>query len=87
MWNFPPFPWFPAFPAIPGNRSGPYSVSHIQDYIRYIIKNHKTLTATPVIYVYINEITNRLVFEIKDGYKLELQMLETPKLFGSTKNE
>ena len=52
-----------------------------------MLKNHKTLIATPLIYVYINEITNRLVFEIKDGYKLELQTPETLKLFGSTKNE
>ena len=28
---------------------------------------------------------NRLVFKIKDGYKLELQTPETIKLFGSTK--
>ena len=28
---------------------------------------------------------NRLVFKIKDGYKLELQMPETMKLFSSTK--
>ena len=37
------------------------------------------------INVYINRISNRLVFKIKDGYKLELQMPETMKLFGSTK--
>ena len=30
-------------------------------------------------------INNRLVFEIKDGYKLELQTPETMELFGSTK--
>ena len=28
---------------------------------------------------------NRLVFKIKDGYKLQLQTPETMKLFGSTK--
>ena len=28
---------------------------------------------------------DRLVFKIKDGYKLELQTPETIKLFGSTK--
>ena len=46
---------------------------------------HETLTATPPIYVFINRINNRLVFEIRDGYKLELRTLETMKLFGSTK--
>ena len=32
---------------------GYYSVSDIQDYIEYIIKKHKKLTAIPPIYVYI----------------------------------
>ena len=63
-----------------------YSVSDIQDYIEYIIKKHETLTPIPPIHVYINTINNRLVFEKKDGYKLELQTPETMKLFGSTKN-
>ena len=63
---------------------GSYSVSDIQDYIEYIIKKHETLTKIPPIHVYINRINNRLVFKIKDGYKLELQTLETMKLFGST---
>ena len=64
---------------------GSYSVSDIQDYIEYIIKKHETLTTLPPIHVYINRINNRLVFKIKDGYKLELQMPETMKLFSSTK--
>ena len=49
-----------------------YSVSDIQDYIKYIIKKHETLTTTPPIHVYVNIIINRSVFKIKDGYKLEL---------------
>ena len=64
---------------------GSYSVSDIQDYIEYIIKKQETLTTIPPIHVCINRINNRLVFKIKDGYKLELQMPETMKLFGSTK--
>ena len=39
------------------------------------------------MHVYINIINNRLVFKIKDGYKLELQAPETIKLFGSTKKQ
>ena len=50
---------------------GSYSVSDIQDYIEFIIKKHETLTTIPPIHVYINRINNKLVFEIKDGYKLE----------------
>ena len=41
---------------------GSYSVSDIQDYIEYIIKEHETLTAIPPIHVYINRINNRVVF-------------------------
>ena len=64
---------------------GSYSVSHIQDYIEYIIKKQETSTTIPPIHVYINRIDRRLVFNTKDGYKLELQTPETIKLFGSTK--
>ena len=64
---------------------GPFSVSDIQDNIEFIIKKHETSTAIPPIHFYINRINNRLVFKIKNGYKLELQTPETMKLFGSTK--
>ena len=64
---------------------GSYSVSDIQDYIKYIIKKHEILTASPPIYIYINRINNKLVFKIKDACKLELQTPETMKSFGSTK--
>ena len=49
------------------------------------ITSSRSLTAIPSIRVYINRINNRLVFKIRDGYKLELQMPETMKLFCSTK--
>ena len=64
---------------------GSSSVSDIQDYIEYIIKKHETLTTTHAIHVYINRINKRLVFKIKDRYKLELQTSKTIKCFGSTK--
>ena len=63
---------------------GSYSDSDIQDYIEYIVKKHETLITAP-LHFYINRINKRLVFKIKDGYKLELQTPETVKLFGSTK--
>ena len=65
---------------------GSYSASDIQDYIEFIIKKHEKLTTIPPVYVYVNRINDRLVFKIKDGYKLELQNPKTKKLFGSTKN-
>ena len=48
-----------------------YSVSDVQSYTKNIIKKHETLIATAPIYVYINRINNRLVFEIQNGYKLD----------------
>ena len=64
---------------------GSYSVSDIQDYIKYITKKHETLAKIPLIHVYINRINNRLVFKIKEGYRLALKTLETIKLFASIK--
>ena len=64
---------------------GSYSVLDNQDYIRYIIKQNETLTTISRIHVYIHRINNRLVFKIKDGYKLKLQTPKTMKLLGSTK--
>ena len=62
-----------------------YFVTDIQDYIEFIIKKHETLTTILTTHIYINIINNRLVYKIKDGYKLELQTPETMRLFGSTK--
>ena len=52
-----------------------------------IIEKYETLTTIPPFQIYINRINNRFVFKIKDGYKLELQMSETMKLFGNTKKK
>ena len=60
-------------------------MSGIRDYIEYIIKNRETLTTIPPILVYINKVNNRLMFIIKDAYKLELQTPETMELFHSLK--
>ena len=65
---------------------GSYSVSDIQYYIEYIIKKHETLTTIPPIHVYINRINNRLVFKMKDGYKVELQTPETMHYLVAQKN-
>ena len=65
---------------------GPYSIPAIQNYIEYIIKKHKTIAETAPILIYANKISNRIVFKIKTGYKLELLSKETMKLLGSTKD-
>ena len=59
----------------------------IQDYTEYINRKLETLTAIPLILFYINRITDRLIFKIKDGYKLILQTPEAMKVLGSTKKK
>ena len=65
---------------------GSYNISEIQDYFEYIIKKHETIAETAPILIYANNITNRIVFKIKTGYKLELLSKGTMKLLGSTSN-
>ena len=64
---------------------GSYSIDDIQDYSEFIIKKHETLTENPSMQIYPNKIKNRIIFKIKNGYKLELLTPETMKLLGSTK--
>ena len=65
---------------------GSYNIPAIQNYIEYIIKKHETIAETAPMLTYANKISNRIVFKIKTGYKLELSLKETIKLLGSTKN-
>ena len=65
---------------------GSYNIPEIQYYFEYIIKKHETITDTAPILIYANNITNRIVFRIKTGYKLELLSKETMKLLGSTRD-
>ena len=65
---------------------GSFNISEIQDYIEYIIKKHETIGKNAPILIYANKISNRIVFKIKTGYKLELLSKETMKLLGSTKD-
>ena len=55
------------------------------DYLEFIIKKHETLSENSSIQIYPNKIKNRIVFKIKNGYKLELLTPETMKLLGSIK--
>ena len=66
--------------------NGSYSIASIQDYFEYVIKKHETITSTSPICVYPNEISNRIVFKIKSGYKSELLSKETMALLGSSSN-
>ena len=64
---------------------GSYSIVDIQDYFEFIIKKHETLIENPSIQVYPKKRKNRIIFKIKNGYKLELLTPETMKLLGITK--
>ena len=43
------------------------------------------MTENPPVEIYPNTVKNRIVFEIKAGYKLELLTPETMRLLGNTK--
>ena len=50
--------------------SGKQSVkleSDIQDYFKYILKTHETVTDNPLIMIYVNKMENRITFKIKRG--------------------
>ena len=55
---------------------GSYSVSDIQDYFEYILKNYGD---DPSIRIYINKIKNRITFKIKAGFYFELLTSQTIK--------
>ena len=64
-----------------------YSVSDIQDYFEYILKNHGEDIDKPSVQIYVNKIKNRATFKIKNRYSLELLTSETMKLLGSVENK
>ena len=64
-----------------------YSIDDFPDYFEFIIKKLETLAENPPVHIYPNKIKNRIVFKIKDGYKLELLTPETMRLLGSTKKD
>ena len=66
---------------------GSYSISDIEDYFEYIFKKHTESVDNPSIKMYVNKIENKITFTIRKGYCLELLMLETMKLLGSTKSK
>ena len=67
--------------------NGSYSISDIQDYFEYILKKHSKSVDNPSIKIYVNKIENRITFEIRSGYYLEILTPETMKLLGSTESK
>ena len=66
---------------------GSYSISDIQDYFEYILKEHNESVDDQPIEIFVNKNKNRIVFKIKNGYYLELLTPETIKLLGSSESE
>ena len=67
------------------NQNGAYSVSGSQDQIEWI-KKHEMLLTNPPIHIYITRLKNRLVWKVKDEYKLDLRIHKRTNLFDSAKN-
>ena len=63
---------------------GMKSLNYLMNHILYL-KKHETVTDNPSIIIYVNKIENRITFEIKTGYYLELLTPEAIKLLGRTK--
>ena len=66
---------------------GSYSVAIIQGYFKYILKKHEENIDKPQVQIYVNKIKNRITFNTKNGYSLELLMPETMKLLESIENK
>ena len=63
---------------------GSYSLSDIQDYFEYILKKHGERTPNPSIRIYINKRKNRITFQFKNAYSIDLLTPETMKLLRSS---
>ena len=64
-----------------------YTIYDIQDYFKYILKEHSENVDNPPIRKFVNKIENRITFKIKSGYYLELLTPETMKLLGSAESK
>ena len=67
--------------------NGSYSISDIQDYFEYILKEHSEGVDDLPIEIFVSKNENRITFKIKNGYYRELLTPETMKLLGSTESK
>ena len=66
---------------------GSYCISDIQDYFEHIFEKSGEKTINASIRIYVNEIENRITFNNKTGYYIELLIPKTKKLLASTKSK
>ena len=64
-----------------------HSLSDIQDYFEYILEKHGEDIDEPLVQIYVNKIENRIIFQIKNGYSLELLTPKTMKLLETIENK
>ena len=64
---------------------GSYSISDIQDYLKYIIKKREAVAENLSKIIYVNHMEDRITLRIKTGYYLKLLMVKTIELLGNTK--
>ena len=64
-----------------------YLISDIQDYFGYILKKHNENVGNPSVKIYGNKTENRIKFNIKTGYYLELLAPEAIEFLGRTKSK
>ena len=62
-------------------------ITWIMLWIIFCIRYSKLVIDNPSIRIYVNKTENSITFKIKRRYYLELLILETIKLFGSTKSK
>ena len=80
--------WAPTFNDKLELEDSLYSASNIQDiYFEYILKKHGENIDNTSLKIYANKIENKITFEIKNGYSLEILTPEKMKLFGRTENK
>ena len=64
-----------------------HSLSDIQDYFEYILEKHGEDIDEPLVQIYVNKIEDRIIFQIKNGYSLELLTPKTMKLLETIENK
>ena len=62
---------------------GSYNIEKNQDHFEYTIKMYETIPDNLSLQIYVNILKNRIVFNIKTGYKLELLSEKTMQLLGN----
>ena len=65
---------------------GPYTISDIQYFFKYILNKHGEKTVNPSIRIYVNKIENGITLNIKTVYYLDLLTPETKKILAKTKS-